>query len=79
MSYSRLQLAWLTAAENAAVAKGDREFILDVTNYKVVLHDGATVGGRFTLASEAYVQTQVAQVAAGNFQNLYLHAATIYP
>jgi hypothetical protein len=74
MSYNRLQLAWLTSAENAAAVKGERELIVMTDVWKVRLHDGVTPGGIATLASEAYVQTQIASIAAGTAQNLVLHA-----
>jgi hypothetical protein len=72
MTYSRLQHAYLTAAENAVATLGAREAIIDTTNWKMIVHDGASVGGRFTVASEAYVQTQIATLSVGIFQNEYL-------
>jgi hypothetical protein len=73
-----VQQSWLTAAENASAIKEDRRLIVDTTNYRLIIHDGATTGGR-PQASEAYVQAQIATLAAGNFQNLYLFQNTIYP
>jgi hypothetical protein len=73
-----VQQSWLTATENAAAIKEERRLIVDTTNWRLVVHDGATIGGK-PQASEAYVQAQIALLAAGNFQNQYLFNNTVYP
>ena len=67
--YSRLQLAWLTFAENSVATKGERELIVDSTNWKLVLHDGVTVGGKRVIASESYVQDQIGALTSGGQAN----------
>lgn len=70
-SRSQVNLSWGTAAEIAATALTDRELIVDTTNHRLVLMNGAVVGG-FPVASEAFVTTAVAGGgggAAGNFSN----------
>jgi hypothetical protein len=75
---TQLQLRRNTAAGVAAFTGAAGEVTPDMTNMRLVLHDGATVGG-FPQATESYVQTQIALLAAGVFQNLYLAQNTIYP
>lgn len=67
-----------TTVQHASFTGAAGEITVDTTTNSLVVHDGATAGG-VRQASESYVQTQVATLAAGNFQNLYLHSNTIYP
>lgn len=75
---TQVQLRRGTASQVAAFTGAAGEVTPDTTNHRLVLHDGATAGG-FPQATEAYVQAQIAALAAGNFQNLYLFNNTIYP
>jgi hypothetical protein len=76
-AYSRLQRAWLTAAENAVATLAAREIIIDVTNWRPILHDGSTAGGK-PIATEAYVQEQIANLASGNATNIVNFATGYY-
>ncbi|WP_375414616.1 hypothetical protein [uncultured Bradyrhizobium sp.] len=67
-----------TTSQHTAFTGADGEITIDTTTHSVVVHDGATAGG-FRQATESYVQAQVATLAAGNFQNQFLFANTIYP
>jgi hypothetical protein len=67
-----------TTAQHATFTGAQGEITVDATTNTPVVHDGATLGGN-RIASEGYVQSQVAQLAAGNFQNLYLFGNLIYP
>jgi hypothetical protein len=62
---SQVQFTWATAAELAALVGTAREVWVDTTNQRLVLMDGATLGGK-PMASEAYVQTQVASAGSGS-------------
>lgn len=75
---TQLQLRRNTAANVAIFTGADGEVTPDTTNHRLVLHDGATVGG-FPQATEAYVQAQLAGLATGNSQNQFLFNNTIYP
>lgn len=68
---SQDQLNWGTAAEVASYTGVARELIVDTTNQKLFLTDGATIGGK-AVAMEAYVLAQIAVLTAGVFQNEYL-------
>ena len=68
-TYTQVQLAWMTTAENAAATHPAREPIVDTGTYRLVIHDGVTPGGR-PQATEAYVQAQIALLASGTIQNL---------
>lgn len=67
-----------TTAQHATFTGAAGEVTVDTTTNSLVVHDGAAVGG-IRQASEAYVQAQVAIVAAGNFQSIFLFNNTIYP
>lgn len=56
---SQVQFNWGTAAEISIYTGVDRELIVDTTNRRIVLMDGISAGGK-PMASEAYVQTQIA-------------------
>jgi hypothetical protein len=43
---SQVNLEWGTAAEIASVTLTDRELVVDVTNRRLVLMDGVTLGGK---------------------------------
>lgn len=62
---SQVQHPYGTAAEIAAYTGVAREIIIDTTNWRAFLMDGVTVGGK-PLASETYVQAQVAAVSGGS-------------
>jgi hypothetical protein len=64
MSRSQVQFSWGTAAEIAGLTGVAREVWVDTTNQRLMLMDGITAGGK-PVASEAYVQAQVAGVTAG--------------
>jgi hypothetical protein len=70
--YTRLKIAWITTAENAAATLGEREFVVitDAVPWRVVVHDGVTPGGRVALATEAFVAAQIASLTAGNTVNI---------
>ncbi|MES2030827.1 MAG: hypothetical protein V4477_16730 [Pseudomonadota bacterium] len=68
---TQVQLRRGTAAQVAAFTGAQGEVTPDMTNRRLVLHDGSTVGG-FPQASESYVQTQIAALTAGNSTNLLL-------
>jgi hypothetical protein len=70
-NYTQVELAWLTTAENAAATHPAREPIVDTGTYRLVIHDGSTAGGH-PHATEAYVQAQIALLAAGTIQNVVL-------
>ncbi|WP_316184746.1 MULTISPECIES: hypothetical protein [unclassified Bradyrhizobium] len=61
---SQVQFNWGTASEIAAYTGVAREVIVDTTNERLVLMDGTTAGGK-PMASESYVQTQVAGASGG--------------
>lgn len=67
-----------TTGQHATFTGAAGEVTVDTTTNSLVVHDGATAGG-IRHATEGYVQTQVATIAAGNFQNQYLFLNTIYP
>jgi hypothetical protein len=58
------QQSWLTAAENAVATKEERRIIIDTTNWRIIVHDGVTPGGK-AQASMADVNTAIAGVSAG--------------
>ena len=68
-----VQVQWRrgTAAQHAAFTGAAYEVTIDTTNWRPVLHDGTTVGGR-PIATEAYVQAQIGSVAAGYATGLTL-------
>jgi hypothetical protein len=66
---TQLQLRRGTAAQVAAFTGAAGEVTPDMTGKRLVLHDGALAGG-YPQASEAYVQTQIAQLAAGTTSNI---------
>lgn len=74
------QVRWRrgTAVQVAAFTGADGEVVVDTTTHRLVVQDGATAGG-IPQATEAYVQAQIAALAAGNFQNQFLFGNTIYP
>lgn len=43
---SQVNLEWGTATEIASVTLTDRELVVDTTNRRLVLMDGATLGGK---------------------------------
>lgn len=67
MTATQVQLRRGTAAQVGAFTGAAGEVTPDMTNFRLVLHDGTTVGGH-PQASEAYVQSQVA-IAAGAASN----------
>jgi hypothetical protein len=67
-----------TTAQHTTFIGAVGEVTVDTTTKSLVVHDGATAGG-IRQATEVYVQTQVATLAAGNFQNQFLFGNTIYP
>lgn len=75
---TQLQLRRGTAAQVAAFTGAAGEVTPDTTNQRLVLHDGATVGG-YPQATESYVQTQIAALASGNVQNQFFFLNSIYP
>lgn len=70
---TQVQLRRGTATQVAAFTGAEGEVTPDLTNRRLVLHDGVTPGGA-PQASEAYVQAQIAALAAGTIQNLVLAA-----
>ena len=62
---SQVQFSWGTAAEISALTGVAREVWVDTTNQRLVLMDGLTTGGK-PVASEAYVQTQIASAGTGS-------------
>jgi hypothetical protein len=75
---SQVQFEWGTTSEIAAATLTDREVVVDSVTRSLVVMDGVTVGGK-RQASEAYVIAQIAALASGNVQNLYLFNNVIYP
>lgn len=73
---TELQLRRNTAAGVAAFTGAPGEVTPDMTNFRLVLHDGATLGGR-PQASEAYVQSQIASFTAGQTANFLSWLACI--
>lgn len=69
---SQVQLEWGTAAELAAFAGVAREPVWDITNNRLVVMTGGGAGLFTPLASEAYVQTQIASISAGLASTLFL-------
>lgn len=65
---TQIQLRRGTAAQVGVFTPAAGELVADMTNFRTVLGDGATVGGR-PQASEAYVQTQIASFTAGQAAN----------
>lgn len=61
---TRVQLRRGTAAQVAAFVGAEGEVTPDMTNKRLVLHDGATPGG-VPHATESYVNSQVAGATAG--------------
>jgi major tropism determinant Mtd-like protein len=70
---SQVQFTWATASELASLTGVAREVWVDTTNQRLVLMDGVTAGGK-PVASESYVQTQIAGVTAGG--NAFLNWST---
>lgn len=68
---TQVQLRRGTAAQVAAFTPAEGETVVDKTNHRLVVGDGATAGG-FPHATEAYVQAQIAALSTGLFQNEYL-------
>lgn len=68
---SQVNFEWGSAAEIAGVALTAREVVVDVTNQRLVLMDGATLGGK-PVAMEAFVTAAIAALTAGLSQNLVL-------
>jgi hypothetical protein len=65
---TQIQLRRGTAAQVGAFTGAAGEVTPDMTNFRLVLHDGATAGGK-PQASEAYVQQQIASFTAGQAAN----------
>lgn len=78
MTATQVQHRRGTTVQHSTFTGAVGEVTVDTTTDSLVVHDGATVGG-YRQASQAYVDAQVATVAAGNYQNLYLSQNTIYP
>jgi hypothetical protein len=57
-----------TAAQHASFTGLSGELTIDQTNWRVVIHDGVTPGGK-PQASEAYVQAQIGAVTSGAASN----------
>ena len=66
-----------TTAETTVFTGAIGEVTVDTDTDSLVVHDGVTAGG-IRQASQDYVDTQVATVAAGNFQSQYLYFNTPY-
>jgi hypothetical protein len=65
-----------TAAQIAAFTGAEGEVTPDMTNKRLVLHDGVTPGGT-PQATEAYVNAQIAVLQSGLAQNLMLMSSCI--
>lgn len=65
---TQVQLRRGTAAQVAAFTGAAGEVTPDMTNFRLVLHDGTTLGGR-PQASEAYVTAAIAAFTAGQAAN----------
>ncbi|WP_316171030.1 hypothetical protein [Bradyrhizobium sp. SZCCHNRI1058] len=65
MARSQVQHSHGTAAEIATRTGVAREIWVDTTNERLVLMNGTTPGGK-PMASEAYVNSQVAAVSGGS-------------
>lgn len=65
---TQIQLRRGTAAQVASFTGAAGELTPDMTNFRLVLHDGSTLGGR-PQASEAYVQSQIAAFTSGQAAN----------
>ena len=72
---SQVQFSWGTAAEIAGYLGVAREVIFDTTNVRLVLMDGITLGGK-PMATEAYVQAQVAGSSGGGGGNGFVQWST---
>lgn len=70
MAHVQVQLGYGTAAQIAAYTGVAREPIWDTTNLRIVVMTGAGAGLSVPLASESYVQAQVAALSAGTSSNL---------
>lgn len=66
---TQVQLRRGTAAQVAAFTGAAGEVTPDMTNKRLVLHDGSTPGG-VPHATESYVQAQIAVLTAGNAANI---------
>lgn len=73
---TQVQLRRGTAAQVAAFTGAAGEVTPDMSNNRLVLHDGATLGGN-PQASEAFVRAQVAALTAGVAANLALWATCV--
>lgn len=62
-----------TTTQHATFTGADGEVTVDQTTKSLVVHDGATAGGK-RQATETYVQDQVAAVGSGLAQYLTLWA-----
>jgi hypothetical protein len=68
---TQVQLRRGTATQVAGFTGAAGEVTPEMTNFRLVLHDGTTAGGH-PQATEAYVQAQIALLAAGTIQNVVL-------
>lgn len=59
------QMEWGTSAELAAFAGAAREILFDTSNNRIVIMMGTGAGNMWPQASVAYVDAQIANVAAG--------------
>jgi hypothetical protein len=66
---TKLQLRRGTSAQVAAFVGAEGEVTPDLTNYRLVLHDGSTAGGH-PQATEAFVAASIAAIAAGTAANI---------
>lgn len=75
---TQVQLRRGTATQVAAFTGAAGEVTPDMTNFRLYLHDGTTLGGH-AQASIADVTAAIAAIAAGSVQNQFFFANTIYP
>jgi hypothetical protein len=68
MTSSVVKQSWLTAVENASATKEERRLIVETTNWRIIIHDGVTAGGR-PQASIADVNNAIASFTAGQAAN----------
>jgi hypothetical protein len=68
---TQTQMEWGTATEITVFAGAAREPVWDTTNLRIVVMLGTGAGNFAAMASEAYVQVQIAALTAGNVQNLF--------
>lgn len=73
---TQVQLRRGTSAQVAVFTGAEGEVTPDMTNKRLVLHDGITPGGH-PQATESFVQTQISSLQAGTIQNTLLASTCI--